>query len=447
MDDWSRRLARYRSIGGTSPLVRRAEVLGEDFFSQLWSWTLAPALGGFVRWVLKRAEAEGVGRLYFLARDGWLPWRLASQLCRAWNLPLECRYLYGSRFAWQQPLFHRDHRAAVALLCRNGLLVTLDRVLARGGLSSEERKELGDSLRLPLDQPLSRSQLGPLSEQLLASKLFVRLLDRRSRWALPGLEGYLAQEGLGEETPWALVDSGWMGNIQEALGTALEFMGRSEPVRGYYWGLYRAPRRGLWACYGFSPGRELRAQARFQPCLFEGVFTAPHGTTQGYAGRGGRMAPLLGESPPPGEFLEQAAAFMERYGVLLAREGTPSWEELERERGAVCLLLGLLMTRPTQEEAALLGSLPFSDEGTESGAARLAAPLSREEWKAVRLWNRLRSRRPGTGSFWPEGSAVLYGPHPDRLLRELDWVRWQRVLRLAGKAWKSQRRPRGKEDV
>ena len=54
---------------------------------------LAPALGGFTQWVLGRALGQGVERLYFLSRDGWYGYQLSKVLCRAWNLPLDCRYL------------------------------------------------------------------------------------------------------------------------------------------------------------------------------------------------------------------------------------------------------------------------------------------------------------------------------------------------------------------
>ena len=88
-------------------LARQVQALegGEDPVSQAAGWVLAPVLGTFVRWVLERALSAGVSRLYFLARDGWFPYRLAQTLCQAWKLPVECRYLYGSRLAWRQPLY------------------------------------------------------------------------------------------------------------------------------------------------------------------------------------------------------------------------------------------------------------------------------------------------------------------------------------------------------
>lgn len=58
---------------------------------------------------------------------------------------------------------------------------------------------------------------------------------------MPGLAGYLQQEGLLEEVPDAIVDSGWVGSMQMALNEVLASMGRTKPLEGYYWGLYARP--------------------------------------------------------------------------------------------------------------------------------------------------------------------------------------------------------------
>ena len=90
---------------------------------------LARALGDFTQWALGRALAAGVRRLYFLSRDGWYPFRLGEALCRSWDLPIECRYLYGSRRAWRLPLAHRDPARLVGQLCGKGGGATLGDIL------------------------------------------------------------------------------------------------------------------------------------------------------------------------------------------------------------------------------------------------------------------------------------------------------------------------------
>ena len=107
---------------------------------------LARALGDFTQWALGRALAAGVRRLYFLSRDGWYPFRLGEALCRGWDLPIECRYLYGSRRAWRLPLAHRDPARLVGQLCGKGGGATLGDILFQAGLSPREAGAAAASL-------------------------------------------------------------------------------------------------------------------------------------------------------------------------------------------------------------------------------------------------------------------------------------------------------------
>ena len=114
---------------------------------------------------------------------------------------------------------------------------------------------------------------------------------------MPGLAGYLRQEGMLEDIPDAIVDSGWTGSMQKLLGDALSQLGRTRELEGYYWGLYELPpkeRLPAYHCYFFDPGRHLQEKVYFNNCLFEAVYSAPHGMTLGYRNEGGQYVPLYG---------------------------------------------------------------------------------------------------------------------------------------------------------
>ena len=385
------RSALYRSLAG-EPIARRVEGLpGSSPWEQAACWALAPAVGAFSQWVLGRALKDGVRRLYFLSRDGWHFYHMAQRLCRAWGLPVECRYLYGSRYAWRLPLYHTDHRRALSQLC--GKLA----VLGKSVLSPGERRALFQKLK--------------------ACPRFLFLMDRNSRQALPGLAGYLRQEGLLEGVPWALVDSGWMGSTQETLAQALALLGAAQGPRGYYWGLYQAPQLGRWACYSFSPGRELKRQAGFCPGFFEAALAAPQGMALGYEERRGRFIPRLGDPPHGGTLSQELEELFADYGEKLLQEGAPRnlLGRAAAELPRVCSLLEQLMTCPTRQEASAFGALPFWDSPLEGAAGPLASP-------------------PGGKSPWPEGSAALYGKCPKQELAALRARRWARVFKLAWKA-------------
>ncbi len=411
------RSALYRSLAG-DPIARRVEGLpGSSPWEQAACWALAPAVGAFSQWVLGRALKDGVRRLYFLSRDGWHFYHMAQRLCRAWGLPVECRYLYGSRYAWRLPLYHTDHRRALSQLCGKVLSPTLEVVLRQAGLSPEERAGVLGELAVSENSVLSPGERRALFQKLKACPRFLFLMDRNSRQALPGLAGYLRQEGLLEGVPWALVDSGWMGSTQETLAQALALLGAAQGPRGYYWGLYQAPQLGRWACYSFSPGRELKRQAGFCPGFFEAALAAPQGMALGYEERRGRFIPRLGDPPHGGTLSRELEELFADYGEKLLQEGAPRnlLGRAAAELPRVCSLLEQLMTCPTRQEASAFGALPFWDSPLEGAAGPLASP-------------------PGGKSPWPEGSAALYGKCPKQELAALRARRWARVFKLAWKA-------------
>lgn len=393
---------------------------------------LAPALGAFVQWVLGQALAEGISRLYFLARDGWFPYQMGRRLCEAWGLPLDCRYLYGSRYAWRLPLYHLDQAGAVRQLCGKSQYADPENVLRQGGLSSQEREAvLGE---LGLGETVSTRGL---AQRLLSSSTFTACLDQRSRQAFSALSGYLRQEGLLEPVPWAVVDSGWLGSTQETLAEVLRCLEWNGTVRGYYAGLYRGPLAGEWKCFFFRPGRDWRIQGGMEPSFFEGVFAAPQGMTLGYKKERGAFVPVLGKPSATAEISEAMGKVFQSYGELLVWEGLP--EDLlsrgKEERSEAWKRLRQVMVRPTWEQGEALGKIAFSHSPWEGETFPLAERLTEKELGRNRLLFRLVGGFPEKSGPWLPGSAVLYGKDPMRHFRGFDRIRWARAAAHTARSW------------
>ena len=282
-------------------------------------------------------------------------------------------------------------------------------------------------LKLPGEQVLTRGERRTLGRELLACPAFLRGVERHSRQALPAFFGYLRQEGLLEPVPWALVDSGWMGSTQNTLGEALTLLGRPGSPRGYYAGLYRAPRRGQWEGFFFQPGERLAIQAGFEPSLWEAAFAAPHGTVLGYGPRDGGFVPLLGEARPSPAAARLEEAFTQ-WGERLARQPRPRdlVSHARRDLPGLWEELRPLMAHPTGEQAALLGRLPFSQGPRERPGERLAPRLSQGELAGSCLLPRLLGRQ--AASSWLPGSAARSVPQPEKWFAAFDRLRLARAL-------------------
>ena len=270
----------------------------EDVFNKISREILAPALNGFVLWILRKAQRNGIRRLYFLARDGYLMYRCAGIYVERFHLPIECRYLCCSRYSLRLPMYHRDMGAALDYICRGGTEVTLDRILDRSGIKEEEKRITLEQLGMTgqRKKPISYPHLKRIRQKLEDCPFFLKAVETNSREKLPSLLGYLEQEGLTEEVPIALVDSGWTGSMQKEICQALGILGKKGRLTGYYWGLYELPkgvRREDYHCYYFSPEAGLRKKVYFSNSLFESIFSAPHGMTTGYEKVQGRWLSLI----------------------------------------------------------------------------------------------------------------------------------------------------------
>lgn len=393
----------------------------DDPVSLVCGYVLAPALGAFTQWLLECAMANGVRRLYFLARDGYFFCQAAQLFCRTYRLPVECRYLSCSRYSLRIPLFHRDLETALDYVCRSGLHVTPEKLLGRAGLSGEETEHVLSALALPCGKNdiIPYTALPEIRQRLKSCDDFLVRMEKHSRESLPNLSGYLKQEGLLENIADAIVDSGWTGSMQKSLGDVLAYMGRTRTLEGYYWGLYELPadvKRSSYHSYYFSPESRLREKVHFNNCLFEAVYTAPHGMTLGYMHEGKNVAPFYGDiSAARKAFVERVGDYLMRYIRQLTKE---EWRpaDFTADKAVLYRLFKAFMGRPSPQEAEVFGSLPFSDDVLEGREQPIAAPLSQRELRANHALPRLLAmaglRKSGfRESAWYEGSAVRNGVH------------------------------------
>lgn len=425
-DNLKQRRYYLRALDRT-PMLRDAASAGqtgtEDALTHANRMVLAPVLHGYILWLLKSALRDGVRRLYFLARDGYLPCRVAQDICEALELPIECRYFYCSRASLRIPMYHRDVEEALDHICRGGMEVTPGRILLRAGLDEEEARSLYPGLCLPYgwSETIPYAQLQTVREALRKNEAFIGAMCRNSAQAFPALETYFRQEGILDEGCFALVDSGWTGTMQRSIRLICEACGGKASLRGYYFGIYHLPPDcdpSSYSSFFFGPGWGLWNKARFNNNLFEVVFSAPHGTALGYRLENGTAYPVLGK---PREQISSYILGLEEQlrtytRALLGSLTAGTLRELSCDalRRTAAELLARFTCAPTRQEAESFGSLPFSDDLQDAGVRELAEKLSQHELRQNHVLPRilvmlgLRRGAPRQ-SAWFEGSAVRQG--------------------------------------
>jgi len=391
-----------------------------------------PLLFHYVWWVLWQAKSRNIHMLYFLARDGYLLWKIAQQFCDTFHLPIECRYLYASRASLRMPTYHLIGKEAMELLTLGGYQVTLFSLLRRAELTSEERTAVYNDCGM--EQPnenrlLTRSDLDKWRKALLNSKVFYDFIFRKSKAAYGNAIGYFRQEGLFDQREVALVDSGWTGSMQRSLRQLLQSAGFNGGLIGFYFGMYavpKSPEDGTYLTWYFNHNSSPHIKIPFCNNLFECLLSAPHGMTTGYCLRGGAYEPEQLPAPQGAELDN----IHENIGLVLEYV-QDRLKELDFV--AFCRENALRETRkrirrymahPTRAEATYYGRFLFCDDTTEAYRFSLADKSQIHALKGysipARVWRRLFSKGNAAVPelYWPYGT-IAFLPCWKRW-----WYRW-----------------------
>lgn len=384
----------------------------EKKFEEIW----APVLISYTDWVLKKALSMKIHKLYFLARDAGMVYQIACRMTEQEGLPLACRYLEGSRYAWRMAEFYLPDTDPVEKICMGGVHVTLRKILRRGGLSDRESEEVAKHLgkQMELDRTLSYAETQRMKSVLSECELLWELLRGHAKEAYHNTARYLEQEGLLEQESFAIIDSGWVGSLQLTLEHLCKSMGSGRSsIHGFYFGLYELPKGAVpeaYHTYYFRPYQDIEKKVRFNNCLFEAVCSAKEGMTVGYREEAGRMIPVYETAHNPNrELIMKNELLLER---LLASPDTvkamilPLKEVQRRLEG--------LMSRPTGSDVSEYGDYLFSDDVSDSSLQPVAAVLEDREIRNLHVFNRLLimkgiKKEKLRDSAWPEGSVVRAG--------------------------------------
>lgn len=444
-----KRLAYYKKILRGSPAYLKA--VEQTEMEQEWSadtelylHTMAPALLSFVSWVLREAVILGKMRLYFLSRDGYQMYRVALRLTELWKLPIECRYLCVSRYSMRVPEYHlRPHRC-LDKICVGGIDVTPEKILKRAALTVQESEEIISALGWQdrRQKILNYRQVLELKELLREQPKLFQYVRAHSKAAYENAVAYLQQEGLFSDEAYALVDSGWIGTLQESIQTLIHSRRSDIQVEGFYFGLYELPagaEASVYHAYYFTPRKGLRRKAHFSNSLFEAICSADEGMTKGYEQKGECSVPqreLHGN--PNKEQLRRNLYALERF---LIHYDEP-WKKADRKdnRSLTEQLFTPFMAQPMRWEAEVYGDSLFADDMLEDTLKKVAAELTEEEIRNQRFVKKLcivagLKKAVIHESAWLEGSIVRCGRHVSvnlfhaRLYKYFVYVRKQLSVR------------------
>ena len=411
--------------------VKRGKNLSELELCQQFS---GPLLFDYVWWVLREAQRKGIHTLYFLARDGYVLYRMAQLFTEKYSLSVTCRYFYCSRASLRMPSYWLIGDEAYDLLLCSSYRLTLNTLLQRAECSEEEKNAVCKDCNFTNEDRqklLSKIQLEEMGTRLRKSAVFRDLIEKKSHQAYETAIEYFQQEGFFFHPTVALVDSGWNGSIQRSIRQLLTSAGYKGTLKGFYFGMFDRPKSekdGEYLTWYFSKNGQKLRKIFFNHNLFECLLSATHGMTIRYEKKNGKVIPILLQNKISDEGLKKVESHI-RFILEYTKDrlNTVKFSDFSEEKAQhrTEKLVWKYMAHPTQEEASYYGSILFCDDFSDDYQIKLADASQLEKLKNYFILPRIMRklfRRPtlktGCDLLWPCGTIAFLPKWKQ------SWYRW-----------------------
>lgn len=434
------KIKKYKKILGDCPgLLSAAEktaMKSKGKLAQVTAYVTAPVLFCYVSYVIENAVKQGIQRIYFLARDGYILKSIADVIIKKQELDIDTRYLYVSRYALRNALYFKCETVQDfenAGFFGHCAVQSAENTLKRAGLEECKRVEAYRKIGFTDAEKriMNDSEYDEFCKLLKSNEELFSDIKNNAKEKYENIIGYFEQNGLFDDKRVALVDSGWLGSVQKTLTELISDKTDTGRITGYYFGLYRK-KSDSYRSFLFDVSDAYKYVPTFCNNLFECFCSAPHGMTTGYTVADNGVQPITAEA---NGYIAQAAATQTETAVRFtayACEGDAAISE-KRLKELAARLIKALMYRPDMEEAEIFGAFPFCDDATEISVQPLACDSGKSINNILFLNRILRKRKglsiyPYKGLFWLYGSIRLTGCNPAWVYRNS--VRIWEKLRL-----------------
>ncbi|ACN16069.1 conserved hypothetical protein [Desulforapulum autotrophicum HRM2] len=410
------RLARLQTPGLTP---------GEKVYADIGSNVAGPLLYAFVSQILVKAKQNKLKRLYFIARDGQVLFKIATRIKPFFFPDLELKYIYGSRQSWHLPSITALGKRELGWLLDQQPFLTLKAFSKRIRLDGKILQLIYQGYTgktVPLERPLKPREIRLLKELILSSELS-DIIRHQAESARKKTLAYFRQEGLLEvDTPYGIVDMGWAGRLQESLVKIISSTGYRPDPTGFYFGLTRKlkPRYGKTDCYFFDH----KGETPFTKiglnllCILEVLTAADHASTVSFSESKDVYKPVFNTLNYSQETLTWINALRQGIFRFLSNLDPELHRATIENRYALkhrlALVMDTLYTDPTAGEAEYLGRFPYCTDQVESFRKDLAPKFNKVQ--AIKLLFIRGNKSKNLTGHWLAGSRIRSGGVEKKIL-------------------------------
>ncbi|WP_295937763.1 hypothetical protein [uncultured Alistipes sp.] len=265
---------------------------GNDYFAQIAADFVAPVYISYVAYVLEQARRQGIRRLYFVNRDGYILLKIAEMLSPRYP-EIELRYIFISRRAIAAPSITRPDPTLLTGILNPQTLVgkKVTGLLNYLGIDRQRLTETGIGFRY--ERIVNDAQAADFAGKVFCSAYTPVWTEQAAR-SRELFMRYLDQEGVTGGVNCAMVDLGWYGSTRLMLNRILRHYGR--PGVPFFY--FSAADNALPSEYGeyhtFMPYR-LIANSGLMGFMEQYCSVSPYGSAVSFEVRQGQVVPVLEE--------------------------------------------------------------------------------------------------------------------------------------------------------
>ncbi len=207
--------------------------LEKDYYEGFGAKVIAPLIFSTTLWL--KDLLVGSDNIYFLSRDGRLPYEVFNILKKELGIEIESKYIYTSRKAYQIPALILEHKNIFIDYVTSNSLFEKSKTVSDylDFIDMEYLVDIENKLPLfglkSLDEVVDKKSIHYVKK--LISYLYPSIKKQMHK-EIDNLGKYLRQEGLVDKENINLFDIGWRGSIQNAIQKILP----NHNIDGYYLG-------------------------------------------------------------------------------------------------------------------------------------------------------------------------------------------------------------------
>jgi predicted HAD superfamily hydrolase len=320
----------------------------------------APVIVNYVLWILEQCKIRNIRRLYFIARDGYVPMKVADILIKKFNLNISTKYIYGSRKAWCTAGFTEAG-------CGNLQFLTIRNFADYFEISSEEMMEFFPMWNL--DERMTYSRQLAIESSIGITDLIGHRQEKNTKLTS---EYFEAEVDFSDEY-FAFVDAQGSGHSLHAAQCCI-----SDKIYS-----------GKFLAFFMAGSKKRVINEKFEMCCYtynhkwgggvENLCRSPEGITLKYRKEGSRIMPEFGEK----EFIKfDFEAYVT--GIELFIESYFKKDGNSASKYNVFIKYLEVPIASCDEEILMFHDI-FSHSTEENGGVLLAPKLSRQDIKRIFL--------------------------------------------------------------